>query len=160
MELITESKPLSFKPSFHYLNLVRDNFYFILVVLMVLSYFYNLPVIKYSVTGDNEFRLYDVVGLFVLYVYYQNYNFYLFVIKKVEVFRWLHYFFICCSITVLVTLIFSVYKERITFFIQSVLYLYHLWVFFITSIIFYVLSFNRGKLKKIVILILLLSVIN
>lgn len=160
MELITESKPLSFKPSFHYLNLVRDNFYFILVVLMVLSYFYNLPVIKYSVTGDNEFRLYDVVGLFVLYVYYQNYNFYLFVIKKVEVFRWLHYFVIWCSITVLVTLIFSVYKERITFFIQSVLYLYHLWVFFITSIIFYVLSFNRGKLKKIVILILLLSVIN
>lgn len=160
MNLIVKSETESLKPKVHHLKFVRENFYFILILMMIFSYYYNLPVISYSVTGDNEFRLYDIVGIMLFYVYIQNYNFFLHIIRKINVFKWLHYFVIWCSITVLITLIFSVYKDRIVFFFQSLLYLYHLWIFFICSIIFYVISFNRSYLRYSVYFILILSLIN
>lgn len=160
MKQIAQSNTDNLKPKIHHFKYVRDNFYFVLVLSMIFSYFYNLPVISYSVTGDNEFRLYDIIGIMLFYVYIQNYNFFLNIIRKINVFKWLHYFVIWCSITILITLIFSVYKDRIVFFFQSLLYLYHLWIFFICSIIFYVISFNRNYLRYSVYFILTLSVIN
>lgn len=160
MKLIVQSDTENLKPKVHHLKFVRDNFYFILVSLMVFSYFYNLPVVSYSVTGDNELRLYDLIGFVIIYVYVQNFSFFINIINKVKVFKWFHYFAIWCSVTVLITLVFSVYKDRLWFFFQSILYLYHLWIFFITSIIFYVLSFNRVNLKYVIYSILIFSFSN
>jgi hypothetical protein len=125
---------------------------------MIFSYFYNLPVIGYSLKGDNELRLYDILGIAVFFVFFANIKFYYFVIQKVKVFKWFFNFCLWCSLTIIVTFIFSIFKDRFNSFLQSVLYLYHLWVFFITSIIFFVISFNRNKLIIFVYFILIASV--
>lgn len=148
------------RPNSHYSFLVRDNINFVLILLMIFSYFYNLPVIGYSLKGDNELRLYDILGVFVFFVFFSNINFYYYVIKKIKVFKWFFNFCLWCSLTILVTFIFSVFKDKFSSFLQSVLYLYHLWVFFITSIIFFVISFNRNKLKIFIHTILILSLIS
>jgi hypothetical protein len=148
------------KPTSHYSFLVKDNIIFVLMILMIFSYFYNLPIVGYSLKGDNELRLYDILGVFVFYVFFANINFYYYVIKKVKVFKWFFNFCLWCSLTILVTFIYSIFKDKFSSFLQSVLYLYHLWVFFITSIIFFVICYNRSKLKILVYTILLLSVIS
>src|SRR5690606_26111289 len=45
-------------------------------------------------------------------------------------------------------------------FLQSVLYLYHLWVFFITSVLFFVISFNRKKLTVFIYFICVISLLS
>lgn len=140
--------------------LVRDNTYFVLILLMIFSYFYNLPVMSYSFTGDNELRLYDFLGIYILFIFVANFNFFYFVIKKNKAFQWFFYFAVWCTITILVTLLFSIFKNNINAFFQSVLYLFHLWVFFVTALIFYVISFNKNKLKLFVYFILICSILS
>lgn len=36
------------------------------VYSLLVSFFYNLPVMNYSVTGDNELRLFDFVGVLII----------------------------------------------------------------------------------------------
>lgn len=146
------------RPDNHYSFLVRDNVTFLLVILMIFSYFYNLPIVGYSLKGDNELRLYDILGLFVFYTFFNNIKFYYYIILKVTVFKWFFYFSMWCSLTILVTFLFSIFKDKFSSFLQSVLYLYHLWVFFITSVLFFVIGFNRNKLKIFVYSILLFSI--
>lgn len=140
--------------------LVRDKIYFVLILLMILSYFYNLPIIGYSIKGNNELRLYDIVGIFIMSIFFSNISFFYYVIKKNKVFNWFYYFAVWCSVTILVTLMFSIFKNNLSAFYQSVLYLYHLWVFFVTSLMFFIISFNRAKLKFFVYFILILSIIS
>ncbi|WP_300060576.1 O-antigen ligase family protein [Flavobacterium sp.] len=147
-------------PKTHFSFMVRDNTYFVLVLLMIFSYFYNLPVISYSIKGDNEFRLYDIVGVFIMFVFVANFKFFYYIITKVKVFKWFFYFALWCTLTILVTLFFSIFKDNINAFIQSVLYLFHLWVFFVTALMFFIISFNRNKLNIFVLFILVLSVIS
>jgi hypothetical protein len=154
------TKTVNIKPKKHFSFLVKDNLHFILVLSMIFSYFYNLPVISYSVTGDNELRLYDILGIFVMLIFFSNIKFYYHIIKKITVFKWFYYFCVWCSITILVTFLFSVFKEKLSAFLQSVLYLFHLWVFFVTSVSFFVISFNRKKLKIFVNSILIISSIS
>ncbi|GAL71407.1 hypothetical protein [Jejuia pallidilutea] len=45
------------------------------LVLMVVSYFYNLPALTYSAIGQNELRLYDLAGLVILFIVYNNLNY-------------------------------------------------------------------------------------
>lgn len=52
---------------------------------------------------------------------------------------------IYCSISILLTLLFSVLNERFIYFIQSFLYLYHMWVFFLGAVFMY---FHLNTLKK------------
>ena len=35
------------------------------ILAILFSYFYNLPFVKYSAVGNNEFRIYDIAGLFI-----------------------------------------------------------------------------------------------
>ena len=53
-------------------KLISNNFLLFTLYGMIFSYFYNLPVLKYSIKGDNEFRLYDILGVFILYYYNKN----------------------------------------------------------------------------------------
>lgn len=162
MDKSTEIKVLTenLKSKTHFSFLVRDNKYFIILILMIFSYFYNLPVIGYSLKGNNELRLYDIVGIFVLFVFFSNFSFFYFVIKKSNVFKWFFYFAIWCCLTILVTFMFSVFKNNLSAFFQSVLYLYHLWVFYVTALFFFIISFNRIKLKILVYFIFFLSIIS
>jgi hypothetical protein len=50
------------------------------LALMVISYFYNLPALKYSLPGANEIRLYDMTGFVIFFIVYKNFmvfNFYI-----------------------------------------------------------------------------------
>lgn len=159
MNSISDVTKVNLKPKDNFTNLVRNNGHFILVVLMIFSYFYNLPVAGYSLKGDNELRLYDFLGIIVLFVFFSNWKFYYVIIHKVTSFKWLYRFLIWCSLTIIVTFIFSVFKDRINSFLQSVLYLFHFWTFFATSIMAYVISFNKTKLKIFIYSIFIFSIL-
>lgn len=150
-----ESMP---KGNFSYI--VRKNSYFVLVCLMIFSYFYNLPIIGYSIKGDNELRLYDILGIVVLFLFFGNFGFYYHIIHKVNSFKWLYRFVLWGSFTIISTFLFAVFRDKMGVFYQSVLYLYHLWIFFSTSIMLYVISFNTLKLKLFVYLVLVLSLLS
>jgi len=159
MNSISDVTKVNLKPKDNFTNLVRNNGHFILVVLMIFSYFYNLPVAGYSLKGDNELRLYDFLGIIVLFVFFSNWKFYYVIIHKVTSFKWLYRFLIWCSLTILVTFIFSVFKDRINSFLQSILYLFHFWTFFATSMMAYVISFNKTKLKIFIYTVLISSIL-
>jgi len=125
---------------------------------IIFSYFYNLAIINYSVTGDNELRLYDVLGVFVLYNYYKYNALINVVIQKVPFFKILKKFMIWASITMVLTLVFHVLNDKILSFLQVVLYMFHFWVFYLTAVFFYVFCLDKAIVQKGIYLILFLSI--
>ena len=160
MNSISNDNEVALKPINNFTYLVRNNSHFILVILMIISYFYNLPVAGYSLKGDNELRLYDFLGIIVLFLFFANWKFYYIIIHKVISLKWLYRFLIWCSLTIIVTFIFSIFKDKISSFLQSVLYLFHFWVFFATSVMAYVISYKKSKLKVFIYTILISSIIS
>lgn len=126
----------------------------------ILSYFYNLPVLKYSVSGDNEFRLYDILGLFMIYFYYKYYHFVDAVISRVYIFKFLRFFLYWSSITMLISLFFYILNDKLTGFLQVILYMYHFWIFYLASVFFYIFCLDKKNLKIGVYLILLFSTVS
>lgn len=125
---------------------------------IIFSYFYNLPVLKYSIKGDNEFRLYDILGLVILYNYYKYYSTIDVVIKKVLFLKILRKFMIWASITMVITLYFHILEDKLIGFLQVILYMYHFWVFYTASVFFYVFCLNKTTLKIGIYLILFVSI--
>uniref|UniRef100_UPI00404ACEC8 O-antigen ligase family protein n=1 Tax=Flavobacterium sp. TaxID=239 RepID=UPI00404ACEC8 len=125
---------------------------------VILSYFYNLAVINYSITGDNEFRLYDVLGFFILYNYYKYSTLINVVIRKVPFFKILKKFMLWASLTMVLTLIFHVINDKILSFLQVVLYMYHFWVFYLAAVFFYIFCLDKATMKKGIYFILFLSI--
>lgn len=120
-------------------------FFTILLYLLLLSYFYNLPVLIYSIKGDNELRLYDLIGPFLFYKYFLNFNLIHQQIRTVVFVRRFYYFLLYCSVSIFLTLFFSIVKDRIITFVQAFLYLYHMWVFFLGA---FFLFYNLNTVKK------------
>lgn len=105
--------------------------------LLVFSYFYNLPVMNYSIKGDNELRLYDFLGLILLGYYFLYFKYVNLGIDKVVFLRRFRDFALYCSISILLTFFIFLYKDRFLRFLQSFLYLYHMWVFYMGSVFMY-----------------------
>ncbi len=118
---------------------------------------------SYSLKGDNELRLYDFLGVFLFFQYFYNYKIVSVAISKVIFFRRFQYFLLYCSFSIILTLLFSIVYDRIIWFVQSFLYLYHMWVFFLGAVFFYYYLNTRKRynniLKIIVILVLLEGVL-
>ena len=135
------------KTAEHLINkIANDKILKFVIVAMLLSYFYNLPFIKYSLTGSNELRIYDVAGVFVIYYLYIYNKLLRFVIKITKPFKWLWMFLLYASFMILVTLFFFIYFDAAIYFIQAVLYLYHFYVFFFTAVFLYVICFKKSNL--------------
>lgn len=141
-------------------KIIDDLFLKWLLIIMLLSYFYNLPVVKYSITGNNEFRLYDVAGISIIYYYFSYQNFILFVIKKIKVFNWLRILLNWIVFTLPVSLFFYVFYGDVKSFIQSLLYLYHFYVFFITSIFLFIFCSKKGNITYFIFFILFFSIVS
>lgn len=124
-----------------------------LLFLLIVSYFYNLPVLKYSLTGNNEFRLYDVVGVFLMVHYLKFFNAINVQISRILFFNKFKRFAVYCAIMLVATLVFSFFLNRMVWFIQSFLYLYHMWVFFIGAVLIYTSVNTIKRYKKFVYLI-------
>lgn len=113
---------------------------------------------SYSLKGDNELRLYDFLGVFLFFQYFYNYKIVSVAISKVIFFRRFQYFLLYCSFSIILTLLFSIVYDRIIWFVQSFLYLYHMWVFFLGAVFFYYYLNTKKRynnvLRFIVILVL------
>lgn len=138
--------------------ILKDKLLLFTIYGIILSYFYNLPVLKYSIKGDNEFRLYDLLGVIVLYGYYKHYKTVDLVIRNVLFMKMLRKFMIWACFTMILTLFFHILKDRLTSFLQAVLYMYHFWVFYVAAVFFYIYCINKTILKTGVYLILFFSI--
>lgn len=126
---------------------------------MVFSYFYNLSVMGYSLKGNNEFRIYDFVGIIIIYLFVKFNGVLVEYIKSIPPFKYFYYFLLWATFSLLFTLVFSVALGRILWFIQSVLYLFHFWVFFLTSVFISIYIHDLKNLKRLVSFLLLVSVL-
>jgi hypothetical protein len=139
--------------------ILKEKMLLYVVFGMIISFFYNLPVIKYSVTGDNEFRLYDVLGIFVFYYYFKFYKTLSILIKGITYLKLLHKFLVWAGFGILLTLLFSIINDRVMFFFQVLLYLYHFWVFYLCSIFIYIFCLNPINRRRFIYVIIVASMI-
>jgi hypothetical protein len=152
-----ERLKMSFRISL--LLILKEKMLLYVVSGMIISFFYNLPVIKYSVTGENEFRLYDVLGVFVFYYYFKFYKTVSILIKGINYLKLLHRFIIWAGFGIILTLLFSIANDRILFFFQVLLYLYHFWVFYLSSIFIYIFCLNPINRNRFIYVIIIGSII-
>src|SRR5690554_2820983 len=127
--------------------LINDKILLYTVYGFIFSYFYNLPVLKYSIKGDNELRLYDVLGVVLLYFYYKYYPILDVVITNVPFLKILRRFMYWCCITMLVTFLFYTINNALTSFLQVILYMYHFWIFYVSALFFYIFCLNKSIQK-------------
>ncbi|WP_310556195.1 O-antigen ligase family protein [Flavobacterium sp.] len=140
-------------------KIVNDRLLYLSTLAIILSYFYNLPIVKYSIIGDNEFRLYDIVGVFLL-MFHFKYNVILKgVLAKIQIFRWFWNLFKWASTTLIITLFVSIYNDKIMFFVQTLLYLFHLYVFFISGVFVYILCLKKKRGEKYITWLFQLSIV-
>jgi len=128
------------------------------LALMVVSYFYNLPALTYSAIGQNELRLYDLAGLVILFIVYNNLKLFSVYIKSKTYFKYLHTFILWAGFSLIFNLVFSLYKDRPLWFVQTCLYYYHLLVFFYTAVLMAMYLRKRSHYKYAASLILLLGI--
>lgn len=128
------------------------------VLAMIASYFYNLPVVKYNIQGDNELRLFDIAGLFLLYIVYSNSTLILFYIKTKSYLKTLNTFMLWCGFTLVFTALFSVFMERSLWFVKSVLYYYHFIIFFYTGVLVAMYLRERKHYSRVASIVLILSI--
>jgi hypothetical protein len=152
-----EQIKMSFRISL--LLILKEKMLLYVVSGMIISFFYNLPVIKYSVTGDNEFRLYDVLGIFLFYFYFKFYKTISILIRGITYIKLLHRFLIWAGFGIILTLLFSIINDRIVFFFQVLLYLYHFWIFYLSSIFIYIFCLNPMNRKRFIYIIIVASMI-
>ena len=126
--------------------------------LILFSYFYNLPVFNYSIKGSNELRLYDLLGILVFYYYFSNYALISSYIKAKLNLKRLNQFLFWANITLVGTFAFSFALNRPLWFIQTLLYLYHFWVFFLSAVFISIMVRNERKFKLLVYWFLILVI--
>src|SRR5690554_4994074 len=141
-------------------GIINDKILKFILFGMIFSYFYNLPVLKYSIKGDNELRLYDILGFFLLYFYYKYYSIVDVVIINVPFLKILRRFMYWACITMIVTLFFYIINDALTSFLQVILYMYHFWIFYIAAVFFYIFCLNKSIQKTGIYLIVIFSIIS
>ena len=120
------------------------------IIAMIISYFYNLPVMTYAAVGENELRLYDFAGLILIYYYFSNFEFTYLFIKSQPFLRSMHLFIIYCIFALMFTAIASILRDKYLYFFSAVLYFYHLAVFFLTAVYMSILMRNPKNLSRFV----------
>lgn len=141
------------------LNLIIAPLYVkVTMYLMVVSFFYNLPVTNYSLKGSNEIRLYDVLGIIICYLYIKNFGVLNYYIKQKLNFKFLNHFLIWSAITLIFTGLFSIFLNRPMWLLQSILYYYHFFVFFLYAVLVSVFVMKYKNFKAIVYILLILII--
>ncbi len=143
----------------HVEKLRSSKFLMICILLMLVSYFYNLPVFNYSLKGSNELRLYDFVGALLFFSYYQNKRIVDLHLKRRLFLYRLKTFLIWGTVSLLFTGIFSLVMKRPLWVLQSGLYVYHFWIFFLAAVFLSILIEDRKKLKTFVTLLMILIIV-
>ncbi|RFN60060.1 O-antigen ligase family protein [Marixanthomonas ophiurae] len=130
-------------------KITNDHLLKVVLWLLIFSYFYNLPVLYYSIKGENELRLYDFLGVVLFLRYFQYFKYVNLGINKVVFLKRFRDFAVYCSISIILTLIFMLFKNNFVKFVQSFLYLYHMWVFFLGAVFLYFYLSNTKRYTNI-----------
>jgi hypothetical protein len=118
--------------------------------LMMFSYFYNLPIMSYSARGSNDLWLYDFAGLGILYLYVEHFTLVNRLIDNNKALNNLFHFLMWGNIMLLPTIIDSIFNDKIFWALQSIKYMYHFWIFFLTTIFLIIIIQDLKQLKRIV----------
>lgn len=140
-------------------ELKDDKLVIVSVYLMLFSYFYNLPALKYSLTGENELRVYDLVGVLLFYLYIKYFKKTSYYINLTKPFLYLVRLLQWSSFMLIFTFVFSFALSKFNWGIQSLLYLFHFWSFFLTAVYLSILIKNTKELSRIVNTTLVFSII-
>lgn len=119
------------------------------VYMMMLSFFYNLPVMTYSAKGSNELRLYDFAGFIIMVLYFRNIDIVNALIRSKKTLKSLFVFLQWASFTFLFTIASSIFSNKLFWTMQSLLYLFHFWSFFIGAVFLILVIQDMRQLKKI-----------
>lgn len=144
MEVVMESKYKAFE------NLTYSKWVKYAVYMLLFSYFYNLPVMNYSITGDNELRLFDFAGILLIYIFLKHKEDIRFVILNENTLRYGYYLLLWCNVMWFSTLVFSIGLGKFVKALQSLLYLYHFWTFFLGAVILVLYIQDLKQLKRLV----------
>lgn len=127
--------------------------------VILISYFYNISVFNYSITGNNELRLYDFVGLLILFLLYQNRTVLFWFIRQKQYTYFLWTFIKWSMFTMIFTFFISYYNERLTWILRTTLFMYHFLTFYF-SFVFFLILMRRGKvLRQLIYLYIILVII-
>ena len=125
--------------------------------LMMFSYFYNLPIMSYSARGSNDLWLYDFAGLGILYLYVEHFTLVNRLIDNNKALNNLFHFLMWGNIMLIPTIIDSIINDKIFWALQSLKYMYHFWIFFLTTIFLIIIIQDLKQLKRIVNVCLILG---
>ncbi|MDO7135415.1 O-antigen ligase family protein [Algibacter lectus] len=139
-------------------HLFKSIYVKVALLLMVISYFYNLPALKYNLTGGNELRLHDLVGFVILFIVYNNLKLFAVYINSKTYFKYLKIFVLWAGFSLILNAAFSIYKGRPLWFVQTCLYYYHLLAFFYTAVLMSMYLRKRSNYKYAASLILILAI--
>ncbi|HMI06150.1 MAG TPA: hypothetical protein VK528_01290 [Flavobacterium sp.] len=131
-------------------GLTKSKWIIVSVYLMLISYFYNLPVLNYSARGNNELRLYDVAGVVVIYLYFKYMGLVNKLIENNKALNNLFHFLMWANFTIIFTIIDSILEDKIYWALQSIKYLFHFWAFFIVTVFLQIIIQDLAQLKRIV----------
>ena len=114
-----------------------------LICGLIISYWFNLTILETRIFGGiNEFRLYDFLGLPLIFVTYSTYS--LKSLFRIDlVYKKLYWFIIWCSITATFTITYSVILQAFTNVGSTIIFLYHFWVFFLAGLLILVAERER-----------------
>ena len=137
----------------------KSKFLKISLFAILISYFYNVAVFNYSITGNNELRLYDFVGLIILWQFYENRIILLWFIKREKFSNYLWIFIQWCMFMMIFTFFISYLTGRLTWILRTTLFMYHFLVFYFSSIFFLILMRNIKVLRQLVYLHIIMAII-
>lgn len=126
---------------------------------MLVSYFYNLAVFKYSITGSNELRLYDFLGLLIIYQVVVNLDVIMWFISRKRYLQYLWIFIKWCLFMMIFTYLISYITGRLTWILRTTLFMYHFITFYFSFVFFLILMRNVKVLRQFVYLHIIMAVI-
>ncbi|WP_420573579.1 hypothetical protein [Kordia sp.] len=127
--------------------------------LILISYFYNVAVFNYSITGNNELRLYDFVGMMIMYQFYQNRIVLLWFINKEKYLFYLWTFIRWCMFMMIFTFFISYLNGRLTWILRTTLFMYHFLIFYFSFIFFLILMRSIKTYRQLVYLHIIMVII-
>jgi len=140
-------------------ELGKSKFLKLMLFAVLISYFYNLAVFNYSITGNNELRLYDFIGLLIMFLFYQNKTILLWFISREKFSNYLWIFIKWCMFMMIFTFFISYLNGRLTWILRTTLFMYHFLTFYFSFIFFLILMRNPKNLRQLVYLHIIMAII-
>lgn len=135
---------------------MQNNIVFLLV-LTVISYWYNIEIVTYSIVGNQSLRLYDFTFfILIIYTFKISPIYFRIKLKNFEFLTKFYYFTIFVTFSLLLVFIKNWILGDFFYFLQSILYVYHLWGFFSAAFFFNFIIQNISQFKKFVQIIIIL----